>query len=76
MESNSNNNNELFIKFVRGLNDVLKSMNQEMNAYVALIDVEKDCGKIIAKTTQLDADISRIFDYIDNFWEKEGLKNE
>jgi len=76
MKGKNNSNNELFIKFVRGLYGVLRDMNLELNVYTAMIDVEQDCTKVIAKASQLDSDINRLFDYIDDFFEKEGLKDE
>ena len=67
---------KLLIEFMQGLVQLTGEMQGELKTMLETLDVRKDCGRIFARTSQLNKDISKIVDYIDNFCEKEGLRNE
>lgn len=67
---------KLFLDFSNGLIQVVRGMNQDLEAYANMIDEDFNCDKAIAKASQIQTDINRILNYMDDFYYKEGLKHE
>lgn len=66
---------QIFIDFSNGLLSEISSMNEEMLGLANAIN-EENCGRILAKANQLDADIERIANYMDKFFKERGIFNE
>jgi len=66
---------QLFVDFSQGLVNVALEMNKELVDLVQRANCETNCGKTLAKATQLDADMNKILDFIENFYKERGLKD-